>query len=73
MLYIISSTHNTVLFGPAPLKTYQNHHLDPINGRIRTFQTRIRIGKKTRIHPDPTYWDKGLGMKGEEGGRNGDV
>ena len=28
MLYIISSTHNTVLFGQVPPKPYQNHHLD---------------------------------------------
>ena len=31
MLYIISSTLNTVLFGQAPPKPYQNHHLDPIS------------------------------------------
>ena len=31
MLYIISSTLNTVLFGQVPPKPYQNHHLDPIN------------------------------------------
>ena len=29
MLYFISSNLNTVLFGQAPLKPYQNHHLDP--------------------------------------------
>ena len=26
---------------------------DKKNGRIRTFKTRIRIGEKTRIRPDP--------------------
>ena len=31
MLYFISSTLNTVLFGQAPPKPYQNHHLDPIS------------------------------------------
>ena len=31
MLYIISTTLNTVLFGQAPPKPYQNHHLDPIS------------------------------------------
>ena len=29
-LYFISSTLNTVLFGQAPPKPYQNHHLDSI-------------------------------------------
>ena len=31
MLYLISSTLNTILFGQAPPKPYQNHYLDPIN------------------------------------------
>ena len=31
MLYFISSTLNIVLFGQAPPKPYQNHHLDPIS------------------------------------------
>ena len=47
MLYFISSTLNTVFFGHAPPKPYQNHH---ITGRIRTLKTRIRIGEKTQIH-----------------------
>ena len=50
MLNFISSTLNTVLFGQAPPKPYQNHHLVKshkfINGRIRTFKTRIRLGEK---------------------------
>ena len=31
MLYILSSTLNTLLFGQAPPKSYQNFHLDPIS------------------------------------------
>ena len=50
MLNFIFSTLNTVLFGQAPPKPQQNHHLVKshkfINGRIRTFKTRIRIGEK---------------------------
>ena len=51
---ILSSTLNTVLFEQAPPKplkpSFWSHK--SINGRIRTFKTRIRNGKKTRIHPD---------------------
>ena len=38
-------TLNTVLFGQAPPKPNQKHHIFE-NGRIRTFKTLIRIGEK---------------------------
>ena len=58
LLYFISCTLNIVLFGQAPPKPYQKSSFRSykfIHGRIRirTFKTRIRIGKKSRIHPDP--------------------
>ena len=67
ILYFISSTLNTFFFGQAPPKLYQKSKpsfsslkLISVNGRIRirTFKTRIQIGEKTRIQPDPKHWVK---------------
>ena len=48
-MYIIFSPLNTGLFGQAPPKPYQNHHLDPIS----LLMDGSGYGHKTRIHPDP--------------------
>ena len=63
IVYFICSTLNTVLLGQASPIPYQNHLLDPVSlsmddGWIRIFKTRIRIGDKTRILPDPNpnHW-----------------
>ena len=56
--YIFHIKH--CFFGQAPLKpqpfgiskpSFRSHKV--IIGRIRTYKIRIRIGEKTRIHPDP--------------------
>ena len=57
MLYFISSTLNTVFFGQVPPKSKtlskpSVRSQEFIFGRIRTFQTRIRIDETARIHPD---------------------
>ena len=57
-LYFIFSTLNTVIFGQVPPKPIQKHRFRShwfVNGqiRIRVLNVRIRIGEKTRIHPDP--------------------
>ena len=66
ILYFISSTLNIVLFGQAPPKPYQNHHLDPISllmdgsgllkpgsgSAKKPGSIRIRI-RNTGIRPDP--------------------
>ena len=55
ILYFISSTLNIVLFGQAPPKPYQNHHLDPISlfmdgsgfGLLKPVSIRIRRIRNT--------------------------
>ena len=59
-VYIIFGTLNIVLFVQVPPKPYQKTSFRSqsfVNGGIRVFKERIRIGEKTRIHPDPEHWN----------------
>ena len=51
-MYFISSSLTPVLFGEAPPKPYQNHHLDS----IRLLMDGFVSAKKNRIYPDPKHW-----------------